>query len=186
MWLLFFCLFVVFLLNHISQEIVMHPSLVSRSRWNDQNFTFGRIAGPPQDRYQIHSKTLFLLGSLSKTSLTFLFFSFYLGCMGNLMVKKMLSILCWCIYSRRQEQCPNPNRNTNLKTRPLSWPCFPHPQNKKRKVEDVFHKLPSRNKVFECIWYLSFGSPAILPNVKFWSFHLLRGTNEGCITFSWQ
>ena len=43
-----------------------------------------------------------------------------------------------------------------------------HPEDKKKKVKGVFDdKLQSRNNVVECIYYLSFGSPAIMPNVKF-------------------
>ena len=50
---------------------------------------------------------------------------------------------------------------------------------KKKKVKDVSHdKLRSRNN--------DFGSPASPPNLIFWSFHPLHGTNDGCITFSWR
>ena len=60
----------------------------------------------------------------------------------------------------------------------------PPPHQDKKKLKDVLDdKLPSRNIVVDCT-YLSFGSPAILPNVKFWSFHLLRGASDGWITFS--
>ena len=55
---------------------------------------------------------------------------------------------------------------------------------KKKKVKNVIHdKLPSRNNV-QCI-YIFLRSHAILPNVNFWSFHLLHGTNDGWIIFFW-
>ena len=55
----------------------------------------------------------------------------------------------------------------------------PEMKRKKKKVKDVFHdKLRSRNDVV--------GSPASLSNLIFESFHLLHGTNDGCITFSWR
>ena len=54
----------------------------------------------------------------------------------------------------------------------------PEMKRKKKKVKDVFHdKLRSRN---------DFGSPASPSNLIFWSFHLLHGTSDGCITFSWR
>ena len=109
------CFFCVWSWCPWHQENFIHPSLVPRRRWN-QNFTFGKNTGTTLNNI---ISTWYLVINI------FHFFLFILGGWGNLIVKKMLSILCWCICSRRHEQCPSLNLNPYLKTRPLSGPkCY--------------------------------------------------------------
>ena len=119
MWLLFWLVYLLLFVCVCVCDLI--KKILSTHHWCQVEDETTKISHSAKMQ-EIHWTTLFLLGTLSSTAFTFFFI---LGGWGNLIVKEMLSILCWCVCSRRHEQCPSPNRNPNLKTRPLSGPkCY--------------------------------------------------------------